>query len=57
MGDALIRTSRAEIGVFAMVVDAKDEGSRRFYERYGFTVLPGETLRLCLPIATALRML
>lgn len=57
LGDALIRTARAELGVFAMLVEAKDEAAQRFYERYGFTALPGEERRLCLPIATALRQL
>ena len=57
LGDALLRTARAELGVFAMLVDAKDEAAQRFYERYGFTLLPGETRRLCLPIATALRQI
>jgi ribosomal protein S18 acetylase RimI-like enzyme len=55
LGDALMRTARAELRVFAMVVDAKDEAAQRFYERFGFTLLPGESRRLCLPIATALR--
>ncbi len=55
VADALLRTSRAELGIFAMVVDAKDEAARRFYEQYGFTRLAGEHLRLCLPIATGLR--
>ena len=40
LGDALLRSSRAELGVFAMLVDAKDEAAQRFYERYGFTPLP-----------------
>ena len=57
LGDALMRTARAELGVFAMVVDSKDEAAQHFYERHGFTLLPGETRRLCLPIATALRAL
>jgi GNAT superfamily N-acetyltransferase len=57
LGDALMRVGRAELGVFAMVVDAKDEDAQRFYERHAFTLLPGETRRLCLPIATALRAL
>jgi GNAT superfamily N-acetyltransferase len=57
LADALKRTSRAEFGVFAMVVDAKDGAARRFYEHYGFTLLPGEGRRLCLPIAAALRRL
>ena len=51
LGDALMRMARAELGVFAMVVDAKDESAQRFYEHYGFTLLPGEQRRLCLPIA------
>jgi GNAT superfamily N-acetyltransferase len=55
LADALMRSARAELGVFAMVVDAKDEAARRFYEHYGFTGLPGEARRLCLPIVTALQ--
>ena len=51
LADALKRTSRAEFGVFAMVVDAKDEATQHFYEHHGFKLLPGETRRLCLPIA------
>lgn len=57
VADALKRISRAEFGVFAMVVDAKDEAAHRFYEHYGFTLLPGELRRLCLPIAAALQRL
>lgn len=57
LADALIRTAQAEVGVFAMLVDAKDKPAQHFYEHYGFTLLPGETRRLCLPIAAALRRL
>ncbi len=57
LADSLKRTSRAELGVFAMVVDAKDGAAQRFYEHYGFTLLPGEARRLCLPITAALRRL
>jgi GNAT superfamily N-acetyltransferase len=57
LADALTRTAQAEVGVFAMLVDAKDEAAQHFYEHYGFTLLPGETRRLCLPIAAALRRL
>ena len=53
--EALKRTSRAEFGVFAMVVDAKDEATQRFYEHHGFTLLPGAARRLCLPITAALQ--
>ena len=57
LADALKRTAPAEIGVFAMVVDAKDDAAQRFYEHYGFTLLPGEARRLCLPITAALQRL
>jgi predicted N-acetyltransferase YhbS len=57
VADALKRTARAEMGVFAMIVDAKDESAQRFYERYGFTLLTGEARRLILPIDAALRKL
>jgi hypothetical protein len=49
--------ARAELGVFAVIVDAKDSDARHFYEHYGFTLLAGEARRLCLPVATALRAL
>ena len=55
--DAVLRVARAELGVFAMMVDAKDEDAQRFYERYGFRLLAGEERRLCLPIAEAVRRL
>lgn len=57
LADALMRTARAELGVFAMVVDAKDEAAQSSYEHYGFTVLPGEARRLCLPIVTVVERL
>jgi GNAT superfamily N-acetyltransferase len=57
LGNAVLRVARAELGVFAMLVDAKDDAVQRFYEHYGFTLLPGEGRRLCLPIGTALRQL
>jgi GNAT superfamily N-acetyltransferase len=55
LANAVLRVARAELGIFAMLVDAKDEAAQRFYEHYGFTLLPGEDRRLCLPIANALR--
>jgi ribosomal protein S18 acetylase RimI-like enzyme len=57
LADALKRMSRAELGVFAIVVDAQDETAQRFYEHYGFQLLPGEGRRLCLPITAALQRL
>jgi GNAT superfamily N-acetyltransferase len=55
LADAFLRVARVEMGVFAMLVDAKDEAAQRFYERYGFTLLSAEQRRLVLPIATAVR--
>jgi ribosomal protein S18 acetylase RimI-like enzyme len=57
LADALKRTSRAEFGVFAMVVDAKDEAAQRFYEHHGFTMLAGDGRRLCLPIVAAQKLI
>jgi GNAT superfamily N-acetyltransferase len=57
LADALLRIARTELGVFAMLVDAKDESARKFYERFGFTLLLGHDRRLMLPIATALLQL
>jgi ribosomal protein S18 acetylase RimI-like enzyme len=57
LADALKRSARAEMGVFAMVVDAENEAAQRFYEHHGFTLLPGANRRLFLPIDTALRRL
>ena len=57
LADALTRCARAELGVFAMVVDAKDEAAQRFYEHYGFVLLPGDVRRLYLPIGAALHRL
>jgi len=54
LGDSIMRAARTELGVFAIVVDAKDEAAQRFYDHHGFTLLAGERRRLCLPIATAL---
>jgi GNAT superfamily N-acetyltransferase len=55
LADAFLRVSRVEMGVYAMLVDAKDEAAQRFYEKHGFMLLAGEARRLVLPIATALR--
>jgi len=54
LADAVLRTSRVDLGVFAMLVDAKDEAAQRFYEHHGFALLPGAERRLCLPITTGL---
>jgi GNAT superfamily N-acetyltransferase len=40
-------------GCFAVLVDAKDEGVKSFYVKYGFEPLPDRPLRLFITIATA----
>lgn len=40
--DALHRAARREIASFAVVVDARDEGARRFYERESLLALPDQ---------------
>lgn len=46
LADALFRAVRTEIASFAVVVDAKDEAARRFYERESFLPFPDRPLRL-----------
>ncbi len=53
--DAAIRTDRLGIGAFALIVDAKDENALAFYRSAGFILIPGETRRLFIPVATVLK--
>ena len=53
LADALGRSLRAEIAAFALIVDAKDESAIAFYRHHGLTTLPGQPMRLFLPLATA----
>jgi GNAT superfamily N-acetyltransferase len=48
--DALKRAVEASdlIGAFAVIVDAKHDQARSFYERYNFVRLPGDAYRLFL---------
>ncbi len=52
--DAIRRTLRASaaIAVYAIVVDAKHERARRFYEHYGFRSFATAPRRLFLPLET-----
>lgn len=51
--DAIGRSRRVleHVGVHALFVDAKDERAAAFYRKYGFRPLPGNPLRLVLPLA------
>ena len=55
--DAAIRTDRdrLRIGAFAMIVDAKDDRAVAFYQSNGFALIPGQSRRLFVPVATALQ--
>lgn len=50
LADALLRAVRSEIASFAVVVDAKDDAARPFYEREGFLSLPDRPLKLFRPM-------
>lgn len=51
--DALRRCHAVnQIGAVAVVVDAKGDAARRFYERYGFRPFAEDAYRLFLPMAT-----
>jgi GNAT superfamily N-acetyltransferase len=51
LADALHRVARSEIASFAVIVDAKDEAARRFYERESFLPFPDQPMKLFLPMA------
>ena len=57
LADAFKRVMRASevLAVYVMVVDAKDEAARHFYERFGFRLLPDSGRRLFYPLSDALR--
>jgi predicted GNAT family N-acyltransferase len=52
--DALKRSLEASriVGSAAVIVDAKDSSGVRFYERYGFKLLPEQDLRLFIAMKT-----
>jgi GNAT superfamily N-acetyltransferase len=51
LADALYRASRSEVASFAVIVDAKDENARRFYERESFLPFPDQPMKLFRPMA------
>jgi predicted GNAT family N-acyltransferase len=48
--DAIERSLRSEIAVFAVIVDAKDEHAERFYLHHGFMPFGAEPMQLLLPL-------
>ena len=57
--DALKRCALVgqQSGVYALVVDAKNEATKRFYERFGFATIVGRPMTLYLPLETGLKAL
>ena len=53
LADALSRVLASEIAAFALVVDAKDQAAKSFYQHHGFIALLDQPLTLFLPMATA----
>lgn len=51
LADALYRAMRSEIASFAVIVDAKDEAARSFYERESFLPFPDTPMKLFRPMA------
>lgn len=56
LADALYRAARSEIATFAVIVDAKDDDARRFYERESFLPFPDQPMKLFRPIADIRRL-
>lgn len=56
LADALYRAVRSEIASFALIVDAKDENARRFYERESFLPLRDQPMKLFRPMADIARL-
>jgi ribosomal protein S18 acetylase RimI-like enzyme len=55
--DAAARAARGDPAIFALIVDAKDEGAVAFYEHFRFQRFASRPTTLFLPIATALHAL
>jgi GNAT superfamily N-acetyltransferase len=43
-------------GVYALLVDAKNDGAKQFYQRFGFAAIAGHPMTLYLPLETASRV-
>lgn len=56
LADALHRAAQSEIASVAVIVDAKDDSARRFYERESFLSLPDQAMKLFRPMADIRRL-
>jgi GNAT superfamily N-acetyltransferase len=50
--DAVQRSARSEVAVFALVVDAKDDQAETFYRHHGFVPFGSQPVQLVLPLAS-----
>lgn len=57
LADAVARALAVDMGVYAVVVDAKDEQAAAFYEHHGFLPLEQTKRTLFLPLSDAVRRL
>jgi GNAT superfamily N-acetyltransferase len=51
LADALYRALRSEIASFAVIVDAKDQNAKGFYERESFLPFPDQPMKLFRPMS------
>ncbi|MBH8554856.1 GNAT family N-acetyltransferase [Nostocaceae cyanobacterium CENA357] len=54
--DALYRSLKSEIAAIAVVVDAKDDAARSFYEHYNFIRFPNFSHKLFIMLETVAKM-
>ncbi len=45
-----VQAAAASVGVYALLVDAKDDAAKNFYKKYGFLELRDEPMTLFLPV-------
>lgn len=57
LSDALQKSKNNEVASMAVVVDAKDEKAKGFYEYHQFIPFPKQPLRLYLPMGSIVKML
>ena len=50
LADALFRSASSEIASFAVIVDAKDDDARRYYDRESFLPFPDQPMKLFRPM-------
>lgn len=47
-----VQSASTDVGVYALLVDAKDDPAKAFYKKYGFIELTDEPMTLFLPLAS-----